>query len=266
VLRSRVTIDQHLQSLFPLAPLRPLGDRNGVDMMVAGCGTGQHPIGMARQIKDVRMLAIDLSLNSLCYAKRKTQEIGLHGIEYAQADILQLDLLDRSFDVIDAGGVLHHMTDPTEGWRKLLTLLRPGGFMRVSLYSELGRADVVAARRFIAERNFGSTAEAIRRCRQDILGSRLQTIASYGDFFTTSECRDMLFHVQEQRLTIPQIQQFLTTHGLRFIGFEVDTETAAAYRARFAHDQAMMELDHWHTFETGRPATFAAMYKFWCQR
>ena len=41
--------------------------------------------------------------------KRKTRELGLKNVEYAQADILKLQSIDRSFDVIEAGGVLHHL-------------------------------------------------------------------------------------------------------------------------------------------------------------
>ena len=105
----------------------------------------------------------------MCYAKRKTPADLASRIDYAQADILKLGSIDRSFDVIDASGVLHHMADPLEGWRILLSLLRPGGLMHLGFYSEAGRSDVVAARAFIAERGFGSTPDDIRRCRQELL-------------------------------------------------------------------------------------------------
>jgi tetratricopeptide (TPR) repeat protein/2-polyprenyl-3-methyl-5-hydroxy-6-metoxy-1,4-benzoquinol methylase len=264
--REPVSVDQHLQELFPSAPFHPLGARDGVDIMIAGCGTGEHPIGMARRFKGARVLAVDLSLNSLCYAKRKTAELRLQNIEYAQADILQLGSLGRSFDVIDAGGVLHHMAEPAEGWRQLLALVRPGGFMRIGLYSELARADVVAARGFISERGFRPTVEDILRCRQELLTGPLRAVAEFRDFFTTSECRDLLFHVEEHRFNIPQLKQFLGEERLRFVGFETDAETANAYRVRFPSDRSMTDLDRWHVFETERSGTFRGMYKFWCQR
>ena len=31
----------------------------------------------------------------------------------------------------------------------------------------------------------------------------------FNDFFSTSECRDLLFHVQEHRMTLPAISDFL---------------------------------------------------------
>ena len=36
------------------------------------------------------------------------------------------------------------------------------------------------------------------------------------DFFTTSECRDLLFHVQEARVTIPMLKAFITSTALHF--------------------------------------------------
>ena len=51
----------------------------------------------------------------------------------------------RRFDVIEANGVLHHLASPFEGWRVLLALLRPGGAMRIGLYSELARRGNTAA-------------------------------------------------------------------------------------------------------------------------
>ena len=107
-------------------------------------------------------MAVDLSRTSLGYAKRKTEELGLRNIEYAQADILELMGIGRSFDVIQSAGVLHHMADPWAAWRALLTLLRPGGFMEIGLYSERARADFTAARRFIQDQGFGADPAGIR--------------------------------------------------------------------------------------------------------
>jgi hypothetical protein len=78
--------------------------------------------------------------------------------------------------------------------------------MRVGLYSELARADIVAARAFIADKGFASTSSDIRRCRQALLDSPFRVVAKYRDFFSTSECRDLLFHVQERRMSIPAIR------------------------------------------------------------
>jgi SAM-dependent methyltransferase len=258
-------IDEHLRNQFPSAPFRPLANGAGIDILVAGCGTGRHPIEVARKYRDARVLAVDLSLASLCYAKRKTPAALASRIEYAQADILKLGSINRTFDLIEVSGVLHHLADPLAGWRVLLSLLRSGGFMHVGLYSELARHDIAAARRFIAERGYHPTGDDIRRCRQELLNSPLKSVAKAGDFFSTSECRDLLFHIQERRLTIPEIKPFLAENDLKFIGFEFAPQVMQHYRNMFG-DRLMRDLDRWHAFEMERPDTFAGMYQFWVQK
>ena len=60
------------------------------DVLIAGCGTGLSSSEFARQMPSARILAIDLSLASLSYAKRMAQKLGLGNIEFAQADLLRL--------------------------------------------------------------------------------------------------------------------------------------------------------------------------------
>ncbi len=81
-----------------------------------------------------------------------------------------------------------------------------------------------------------------------------------------SECRDLLFHVQEHRFTLPQIKEVLRDTGLDFIGFSLDPAVIKQYATRFADDGAQSDLDHWHDFETAFPNTFAGMYKLWGQK
>jgi tetratricopeptide (TPR) repeat protein/SAM-dependent methyltransferase len=259
--------DQYLRSKLPAATFRNLG-KPEIDVLIAGCGTGQHAIETAQRFAGAKVLAVDLSLTSLAYAKRKTLALGRSNIDYAQADILALGSLGRSFDLIESSGVLHHLADPLAGWRALLSLLRPGGFMTIGLYSEIARDEIVAARAFIAERGYQPTAPDIRRCRQALLeeGSRFRKVTTSGDFFSISGCRDLLFHVQEHRLTIPQIADFVGANGLAFLGFDLDHLTSQRYLTRFPRDTSMSDLASWDAFERDNPATFSGMYQFWVQK
>jgi SAM-dependent methyltransferase len=262
-----IALERYLRDTFPGVTIDLPARPGELDTLVAGCGTGWHAIATAQKYLGARLLAVDLSLSSLAYAKRKTPAALSKRIDYLQADILTLGSLGRSFDMVDASGVLHHMVDPLEGWRILLTLLRPGGFIHLGFYSEVGRRDVVAARGFIAERGYAPTPDGIRRCRQELLASPLSSLTRFDDFFTTSECRDLLFHVQESRMTIPAIKDFLDKHGLKFIGFEFGQAATQHYAAHFANTGwSMSDLDCWHAFETQHPNTFSAMYQLWVQK
>jgi SAM-dependent methyltransferase len=249
----QVTLGWYLRNQFPQATIADLPSERSLDVLIAGCGTGQHAIETGRRFASANVLAVDLSLTS---------------IAYAQADILKLGAIGRRFDLIESSGVLHHLADPAQGWRVLLSLLKPGGFMHIGLYSAIARADIRLARSFIVERGYGSSATDIRRCRQEILasedGTPLKNAAKYSDFFTTSECRDLLFHVQEHQFTIPEIAAFLRANGLRFIGF--GGQPLQDYRRRFPQDNAASDLERWHVFETENPTAFVGMYQFWVQK
>jgi hypothetical protein len=156
------------------------------------------------------------------------------------------------------------------GWRLLLSMLRPGGVMRLGLYSRTARRGVVDARRFIARSGYRPGADDIRRCRQELTslgdGTSIRRVAEWSDFFTTSACRDLLFHVQEHQLTLPEIKAFLNQNGLQFLGFDVAGHVLQKFRRRFPDDRAMIDLDLWHIFETENALVFADMYQFWIQK
>ncbi len=195
------------------------------EILIAGCGTGQQSLLAANRFANARILAVDLSLASLAYAARMTGDLGVSNIEYAQADIMALGEIGRDFDLIECVGVLHHLADPEAGWRILAGLLRPGGVMKIGLYSEAARRDVVAGRALIAERGYQSSSGGIRRCRREIVAlarrgvAKMAQISERDSFFTTRECRDLLFHVQEHRFTLPRIEAALGALGLEFLGF-----------------------------------------------
>jgi 2-polyprenyl-3-methyl-5-hydroxy-6-metoxy-1,4-benzoquinol methylase/Tfp pilus assembly protein PilF len=264
--QAHVSVEEYLNRKFPGVPLLGRANSDGVDILIAGCGTGRHPILVAQMYKGARVLAVDLSLASLAYAARETRRSGIGNITYAQADILKLGSLGRTFDVVDASGVLHHLADPMAGLHALGALVRPNGFMHIGLYSELARRDIVAARTYCAEHGYRPSAQDIRAARHELVSTEFKSLARVNDFYSTSECRDLLFHVQEHRFTIAQIRAFLAEHDLRFIGFDLANAVYAAYCQRFPDDPAMRDLEHWHTFESEQPATFVAMYQFWVQK
>jgi SAM-dependent methyltransferase len=241
-------------------------------ILLAGCGTGQNAIATARRFAGASVLAVDLSLASLAYAKRKTMDLGVSNIVYRHADLMALGALGERFQLVEASGVLHHLEDPLAGWRVLAGLVEPGGFMRIGLYSEAGRRHFVHARQFIAQRGFEATPAGIRAARAAIRAEAgdelLARVARNEDFFSLSGCRDMLFHVQEHCFSLPDLAAMIQALGLQFLGFEFDDSgiTAARYRARFPGDARMRDLDNWHRYEQDNPEAFSRMYEFWVRR
>jgi 2-polyprenyl-3-methyl-5-hydroxy-6-metoxy-1,4-benzoquinol methylase len=264
------TLDAFVRARFPSAPFRELGRGADLDILIAGCGTGRQSVETAQRFAGARILAVDLSLASLAFAQRQSRATGLSAIQYAQADIMALPTIGRSFDLIESTGVLHHLGDPWEGWRRLLAMLRPNGVMHLGFYSEIARQDIAAVRRLIAKRGLGDSAGEISAFRQELIsakeGSEQRSVTSYPSFFSTSECRDLLFHRMEHCLTLPAIKAFLEANGLQFLGMQTDEQMMSRFRHRFPRDPAGLDLDHWHDFEQRHPTAFAGMYEFWIQK
>ncbi|MEO8301028.1 MAG: tetratricopeptide repeat protein [Rhizomicrobium sp.] len=259
----------HLRRKFPHAAIahRDPGPQL-TDILVAGCGTGRNAIETAQRFKNARLLAVDLSLNSLGHAVRKSRGQGVRewdAIEYAQADLLELGSIPRRFDLIEAVGVLHHLADPYAGWRVLLSLLKPGGFMLLGLYSAAARRNLPALRARLAAGGYGTAADNVRRARQYLMQSG-DHAAAHPDFFTISTCRDLLFHVQERALPLDDIAAFLRDNKLNFVGFSIEDAVLANYRQRYPQDRAATDLGHWHDFEADNPDCFSGMYQFWLQK
>lgn len=111
----------------------------------------------------------------------------------------------------------------------------------------------------------------IRKCRQDLIALKgdpeILKVVGLKVFFSLGECRDLLFHVQEQCFTLPQIETALTSLGLIFPGFELRNQGAVR---RFAKSHpgrsALTSLSLWHEFECENPDIFAGMYQFWCRK
>ena len=237
-------------------------------ILIAGCGTGQQSIETASRFSSCHVTAVDLSLASLSYAQRKTVELGLVNVEYLQADILKLDQLDQEFDIIESMGVLHHMDTPMVGWRILVDLLKPDGLMKIGLYSELARSSIVKVQREIVSLGIGTSTIEIRNFRESLRLSESKDQKGFrflGDFFSLSEFRDLIFHVQEHRFTVLQIKSCLNELGLYFCGF-TDMDIVSRFRKFHGEGSDIYDLVLWHEFEESHADTFLAMYQFWCQK
>ncbi len=264
-----MVLDELIRHQFPSVPFRPLNKTDRLDILIAGCGTGRIALEVAQSFAGAHVLAVDLSLASLAAAKRKTPAALTDKIEFAQADIMSIGSIGRDFDFIGVGGVLHHMADPLGGWRELIKLMRPDALMQVGLYSAHARREINEARKLIAERGYPSTADGIRRARQDLFTApKHYNFMTLRDFFSTSEVRDLIFHVHERQFTIPEVKDFIDVNDLAFIGFEFSNQGVHQHhRAVFArHGWSLTDLARWDAYERDNPDIFANMYVFWVQK
>ncbi len=238
-------------------------------LLVAGCGTGFEPIDLARMDRSLNITAMDLSRASLAHGARVADELGLTNVRFVQGDILALDLVEERFDIVTSTGVIHHMARPQDGLAKLAGVTRPGGVIRLGLYSERARALVRLAHDVIVERGWRATDEDIRAFRAYVLAlpdsEPLAALKQSADFYSLSGCRDLVFHVQEHRYTPPQLAELVEGAGLRLVGFEAPPEAIGRFREMFGAADSL-DLNLWDRLEAQHPTLFAGMYHLWAQK
>ncbi len=238
-----------------------------INILVAGCGTGQHAITTATKYENSFVTAIDLSTASLSYAKRKSDELGLKNIDFIHLDILDLKKIKKKFEIIESVGVLHHMDDPFVGWKTLCDFLNPGGLIMIGLYSRFARQHISKIRAKIKKLNMIINNKNIINYREKIIDSNhddFKYIKYSSDFYTTSSLRDLLFHTQEHNLDIPEIKKFISKLNLRFCGFE--NKQILNLFLKSNNKKNLYNLDTWSDFEIKNPDIFSSMYQFWCQK
>ena len=246
-------------------------NRKPKKMLVAGCGTGRHSVQLALAYPYLVVEAIDVSRRSLAYGMHKAEEFGLINLQFRYQDLLTLVVPDDArYDAIECSGVLHHLEDPAAGLQSLVKVLRPNGIMKLGLYSKRAREHVLSARSCIAQEGFSEAIlPNIRQVRSNITegrwGEDVAKVALSPDFFSTSGCKDLLFHFHEVNYTPLLIRKMLQDSELHFLGFvHLPPSVKKAYRQRFCDDRHLINLENWELFEKDNPHLFTGMYQFYC--
>lgn len=155
------------------------------DLWISGCGT-IAPLMFAKRNPMTKILATDLSSKSLRRAWLRLRLFGYWNVSLRQEDLLDSQA-HEAFDAIDAYGVIHHTVDPALSLHKLAAALRPGGVMRVMLYSKKARKDIEEMRVEVFRRNLTTISELKAYLKE-------KGIERFGDLASTAGLADALLH------------------------------------------------------------------------
>jgi len=125
-----------------------------VSVIDIGTGTGQLAAYLALRRKMV--WGVDFSLKSLAKAQALKKKLGLDSLTLKKVNILQpeeIEGINTQFDYALCLGVLHHTEDPYQGFKNVLKLVKPGGYIAVGLYNKPGRI-LLKIRRLMATKVF----------------------------------------------------------------------------------------------------------------
>lgn len=269
--RPPMSLSECVQADLPHLSQAMLPNPERPRVLIAGCGTGIQTMKAATGYANASILAVDLSRASLAYGMRMLEEYGIDSVDHLNADILDLDQLDEQFDLVESYGVIHHMADTGKAMGLLANRLKPGGIMYLGLYSEIGRQSVVKVRELIAQRGYSQDDSGIRQARRDIMRELDPALAPLlspaSDFWTMSDTRDLIFHVQEHRFTLLEIGRMIESCGLTFLGLALrNPADKLVFSQEFPEADAARSISNWHEFEKRHPETFGDTYKIWLQK
>jgi SAM-dependent methyltransferase len=200
------------------APLRAL---------VAGGGTGDGAImlatQMAREGREGSVTYLDRSAAAMAVAVARAAARGLTNLRWRQLSLLDLPgSALGEFDYIDCCGVLHHLPDPAEGLRALLSVLAPGGGLGLMVYAPHGRTGVYmlqdALRLLAPEQNpVSARLDVARRVMRHLPESAwLRFNRGFADHLTGGDAGlyDLLLNPRDCAFDIPALFALLGGAGL----------------------------------------------------
>ncbi len=173
-----------------------------VRVLEVGCGTGQMSnfLGVARRY----IFAADLCLNSLKLGQNFKRKNNLENVGFYQMNLFKPIFKEESFPLIICNGVLHHTSDPLEGFRSISSLVKKGGYILVGLYNSYGRL-ITDLRRII----FKVTGDRFKS-----LDPRLR---DRGESKKDSWFMDQYKHPQESKHTIGEVLKWFDKTGIDFV-------------------------------------------------
>ena len=115
----------------------PVDQADNLTVLDFGCGPGNDLVGFHEFSQPKRLIGVDVSKNSLEIAKRRLQMHECDYLELYQIDekTNKIPLPNDSVDLINSGGVLHHVSNIEGALKELRRVLKPTGKMQIMVYN-----------------------------------------------------------------------------------------------------------------------------------
>jgi SAM-dependent methyltransferase len=107
----------------------------GASVLDVCCGTGASALPAARVVGPAgRVLAVDVADRLVALGAAKARAQGLDNVEFRVGDLLELGLVDESFDAVVCVFGIFFVPDLPVGVARLWRLVRPGGALAITTW------------------------------------------------------------------------------------------------------------------------------------
>ncbi len=195
-----------------------------LSILVAGCGTSQAAM-LAYTNPQATVLGIDVSASSLEHATKLKAKHKLANLELRRMDLHEAPALGRTFDLVYATGVLHHLPDAQKGLEALARTLKDDGVICTMLYAKYARAGIYMVQEALRRMNTEQTPEGVAFARQviDALPPRHAAWAyikgAARDLGHDAGVVDTFLHKEDHAFAVPDILALTAASGLVFQGW-----------------------------------------------
>jgi len=132
-------LEHPVRKLTSLRQVRPLR------ILDAGCGTGEQTLGIKKRFPNCQVFGYDLNKPSVEYAQRLADRKQVD-VTFALGDLLRLPIEPQSFDIVVSVGVLHHLSNPRDGFTALTRYINDDGMLLGMVYGTFGRWETLCTR------------------------------------------------------------------------------------------------------------------------
>jgi len=174
-------------------------------VLEVGCGTGQLSNYLAATT-DCRVYAADMTLASLRLARDFAAKNAIEDIEFLQMNLFHPCVRPESMDFVISNGVLHHTADPRGAFRRVASLVRPGGHVAIGLYNHIGRLRT-DLRRWL----YGILGESALRLDPRLRRKDLSTAKR------RAWTRDQYLHPRESKHSMSETLRWFAEEGVEFV-------------------------------------------------
>jgi len=270
--------------------------KKGLDILIAGCGTGKHAIEVAIANPNATVVAYDVSLRALAYGIRKQKSLNIQNLRFELNDIEHFSASEMQFDIIECVGMLQHTQNIWHSFDQLTKNLKSHGYMRIGLSSRTARMVDSAFRlklwdqghlksgsasevrriwnlvtqtindhigmpdRFLSHEILNENRKQILEHKSDAHFYHFEEVKLSKGFYNLQTFASMICARNEHVSSIPEIAEALQACQMKFIGMEhsnIEGKVDPKVYRSFKKLEKLEEKDF---------RSFANMYTFWCHR